>query len=607
MRLGADDTPLPTREELAKIRWTPRPCVDFLEHLRASLERTPPLLGEEAALALQNDGAEANRKILSALGGFPPDDGAVDWSSTFHRYLPAEPASLNPIFRSSAYDAYFVELLAVFPVEYDWEFRGYGNLDIIESWEVSEDRLMDRIVLRKDLTWSDGKSVTAHDVEFTWNLIMDNRSRLKPAQTMASGLRAVKAHDDRTVVYFQKEALATNPTHLSWPILPRHIYAPLREKDPTLETHPDCVAANTQPVTCGPYRLVSWDRGASIILDRRREWYEASNGARIRQKPYFERVHFHLKRDKTSAFLSFLAGEIDDVELDSGQWTGGTNDARFRAVGTKVRGEKWSNGYIGWNTKSLPPNPFFGDRRVRLAMTHAVDHAHMLETIFHGLCSPGRGVFHPASPWAAPELKPFQFDLALSERLLEEAGWKDSDGDGIRDKSIEGKLVKFEFNLCCPTEGESGRRVAEDLQRNLRRIGVLCSIQSMEWNTFNEEVIARKPQAFIMALITGSDPDTLKNFWSTAASKDGRNYVGYSSAKVDELIEKGRRELDFSKRVKVYQEMDLTIAEDHPITPLCYLPTQWAFSKRLRGFCHSPRGFYGHAPGFHSIWRKKAP
>ncbi|HVR73154.1 MAG TPA: hypothetical protein VMT52_02430, partial [Planctomycetota bacterium] len=153
---------LPEPEDLARIRWTPRPCVDFLEHLRASLDRNPPLLGEEEALALKNDGAEANRKILSALGRFPPNDDAVDWSSTFHRWLPAEPASLNPVFRSSLYEAYFVELLAVYPVDYDWEFRGgYGNLDIIESWDVSEDGLMDRIVLRKDLTWSDGKPVTA--------------------------------------------------------------------------------------------------------------------------------------------------------------------------------------------------------------------------------------------------------------------------------------------------------------------------------------------------------------------------------------------------------------------------------------------------------------
>jgi peptide/nickel transport system substrate-binding protein len=595
----------PSWEELQKVRWVPQPCVDFLEHLRQTREGEPQLATEAEALAMKNDGDAANRKILQALGRLPESEAEVDWDAAFTRYIGGDPTSLNPIFKTSRHDTFVLTLITVRMIQPDWRLRHYGDLNLIESWEASPDQLMMKVVFRSDLTWTDGKPVTAEDVEFSWEVIMDARIECPSLRSIAGGLRAVKAYDDHTVIYFQKEALATNPIHPSWYLIPKHVYEPLRKKDPTLQTSPECVAANRNPVTCGPYRVVSWQPQQSMTLERREDWYQNSDGQRIRHKPFIKTVHFRVFPEHSSRLLAFQAGEIEDSLLGAKMWAEATTTDDFYKGRTKVRGDEWSYGFIGWNQQSIPPNPFFADRRVRLAMTHALDHRFLLEEVYLGVSPPGTGIFHPDSRWACPDLKPYEMDLDRAEELLSEAGWKDTDGDGVLDKTIDGKKIPFEFELDCPRAG-SGAKVGENLQSSLRKIGVRCHVNLLDWGTFTKKVRAHKSQALIMGWSSGTDPDLNKNVFSTEAIKDGRNYVGYSNPKVDELFAKGRLEFDQEKRPKLYQQMDRLIYEDHPFTIVMYQPTLWGFSKSIRGYRHSPRGFYGHMPGFFSMWKKKS-
>ena len=600
----AEDFKPPSREELEKVRWIERPCLDFEKHLRQALEQEPSPISEAEALDLRNTSKEDNQKLLRALGRLPNGESDVDWDATFDRWLGSDPTTLNPVFNSSRYETMVNELLYIMPLAHDWELKQYGDLGVIERWETSEDRLMDRVFLRRDLTWSDGKPFTAHDVEFTWKVIMDPRVRPPAVRGIASGLRGVKAYDERTVVYFQKEALATNSLNLSWFTIPSHIYQESWKEDPTLEASPFHVKMNSAPVTSGPYRVLSWQKQQEIVLERREEWHQGASGERIRAKPYFKRVRFRVLPDASTAFQSFRAGDLDDDEFDSIQWAQRTLDNAFYKTCTKVRGEEWQFAFIGWNAKSNPPNPFFGDKRVRLAMAYAFEHEFLLQDMYFGLYRAEEGIFHPDSWMACKELKPFHRDPDKAEQLLDEAGWKDTDGDGIRDKLIDGKTVPFHFTVSVPNAG-SGPKVAELLRADLEKIGVKCDVLLIGWVEFDARLRERKHQAYMMALTTGIDPDTAKNLWETKAIQDGRNYVGYSNPAVDELFQKGRREFDPGKRAAIYAEIDRLIYEDHPVTMLFCKPTLWGFSKSIRGYRPSPRGFYGYSPGFFSMWKKK--
>lgn len=596
------EPPLPTWEEIQKVRWVTQKSVDFLAEYRQLLSQSSPAVTEKEALTLANESATNNEKILGALGRLPVSDDEVDWDATFKRVLTGDPTSLNPVFQTSGYEATINELLfAVIPITADWKLNHFGDLEVIESWETSEDRLMDKVVFRDDLTWSDGTPLTAHDVEFSFKVIMDARIRVPAYRSTAEGLRAVKAYDARTVVYFHKAALATNFTHLAWPTLPRHLLAPELVKDPTLESAP----FNRAPVTNGPYRLVSWRPKEEIVLERRDEWYRNASGKQIRAKPYFKTVRFKILPDNTTRFQAFVSGEIEETQLDSGQWTRDTLSASFKNQAVKVRCDDWSFAFIGWNARSNPPNPFFNDHRVRRALALALDYKFILDELYFGLCRPGVGVFHPDSWMASKDLQPIQRDLDLAEELLEQAGWKDSNGDGVLDKMIDGKLVPFEFTVSYPNAG-TAVKVAEQMVPSLEKIGVRCRLELVDQARYMSQLKERKYQCFLMMWSTGTDPDTSKNLWTTAAIEGGRNYVGFSHPRVDELFAQGQKELDRAKRAVIYQEIGRILDEQHPVTVLFYQPTLWAYAKSIRGFHGSPRGFYRHSPGFFSVWKQKS-
>jgi peptide/nickel transport system substrate-binding protein len=237
-------------------------------------------------------------------------------------------------------------------------------------------------------------------------------------------------------------------------------------------------------------------------------------------------------------------------------------------------------------------------------MTLAFDHEHLLRDVLQGIYRSGEGIYHPDSWMAAKDLKPFRRDIDEAESLLDEAGWTDRDGDGTREKTIDGRTVPFRFTLSCPAGG-TGPKVAQLLWMNLREIGVDCEVKLVEWVAFNKDIAERRAQAFLMTMGTGLDPDLSSNQWTTKAQTTGRNYIGYSNPAVDALFEAGRREFAREKRAPIYAEIDRRIHADDPITILLYQPSLWCFSKSLRGFRPSPKGFYGYLPGFHALWRKK--
>jgi peptide/nickel transport system substrate-binding protein len=270
----------------------------------------------------------------------------------------------------------------------------------------------------------------------------------------------------------------------------------------------------------------------------------------------------------------------------------------------KARGTEWTFGWIGWNQRPVPDAPFFKDKRVRMAMTYALNHKDLLDELYFNLYEPAMCPFHPDSWMHAASNQPFQQDLDKAEELLDEAGWTDSDADGVRDQTVDGKKWKFEFTMTIPVGG-TGEQVAVLLKEDLDSIGVRMDIKQLEWATFSSATHEHRFQANIQAWGTGTDPDTAKNIWKSDMYENGRNYVGYANPRVDALFDQGARELDFEKRKLIYQEIDRLIHEDQPYTFLTYRTTLWAFGTRLRGYQFSPRYVYNYSPGFYSLWIAK--
>lgn len=586
----------PSLEELEKeVVWLDSPVVDAMEELRKVKESEPALVSVEEALKMRNDSPEANKKILSALSVLAPPDGqGVNYDAQINRSFPMDLVTTNPILYSSVSESELLSLTSFGLFGFDWEMIPFASADSVVSWQTSEDRMYDKVVMRKDLVWSDGKPITAHDVVFSFKAIMTSQVPVPAVRTGTDELKWIEAYDDYTLVFFHKNAEATNVWNLNFPILPKHVYDKSLLEDPTLTTSEYHANIEKNPVAGGPYELASWSRGQEVVV-RRRESYYMNDGEQVRNKPYFKLVRFRVIEDANTRLLALKSARIDESELEAEQWQTQTAGNDFYRNNTKVSGPGWTYFYIGWNLDT----PYFSDVRVRRAMAHAMNYDEMINDLCFGLHSRCAGMFHPDS-WMYPENPPkfIEYNLDKAEDLLDEAGWADSDGDGIRDKEINGRVVPFEFTLMVSQKPDR-IAICNLLRENLESIGITCNVQPIEAAVFQQRVHEKKFQAEMAGWGTGTDPYTNENIFATG---EERNYGSYSNPKVDELFKAGMKEFDSEKRAEIYGEIFNIIYEDQPYLFLYNRNFFYGFNKGLRGYRFSPRGPFTYSPGFSSIW-----
>ena len=585
--------PPPLAEIDAVAQWIDQPVLDGIEIFREIQAGEQPLVPVEEALTLKNDSAENNRKILSSLGRLPKSDTDVDWDATIIRHIPADLKSTNPLMISSTYEMDILDLVGLQLIGHDSTFAPFAQKWAVERWQVSKDRMFDKFILRDDITWSDGTPLTAEDVVFSFQTIMNIKVPIPAVRSSVAELRWVHAYDDRTLVIFHKEPIASWTENIQFPIIPKHIYEKSLHDDYTLQNSEYHVKYENNPVTCGPYRYVKRERGQEIVLERREDYF-MQGGKQIRPKPYAKQIRLRIISDPNTTLLALRAGEVDEASISAEQWVTQTNGDDFYERNTKATGLQWVEFHFEWNCESR----FFSDVRVRKAMSYAFDYDEMLDKFFYGLYEPCSGVFHHTGWMASSKPKPYKQDLDRAEELLDAAGWKDSDGDGVRDKVINGRKLKFEFTLIAG-QTPTAKKVCTLMKDNLDQIGIICHVKPTEFTVRMQLALDHKFDSMMGGWGTGTDPSTLSNIFKTG---EGRNHGRYSNERVDELFELAAKEFDREKRAALYAEIHEILYEDQPNTWLFYRPSFYGFNKRLRGYSFSPRGPYGVSPGFHSMW-----
>jgi peptide/nickel transport system substrate-binding protein len=604
----------PTLEALdAKVEWVAKPVLDSMKIQREILElEGKPELSPEEALQLRNTSDEINQQIVHSLGQLAEENEA-DYEATIVRHTGGDVKSTNPLMISSTAEFDVTGLTSYGLFSFDQNFRNFASSDTVVSWHSSKDGLYDKVKLRDDLSWSDGKPITAHDVVFSFKAIMSSQVPVPAVRSGTDKLKWIEAYDDYTLVFFHKESLVTNTANMNFPVIPKHVYESTIAEDPTLAKSDAHIAADEKPVVGGSYIITKRERGKEIVLERRDAYYMV-DGKQVRDKPYFKTVRFRVMEDPGVSLLALKAGEIEEFQVTPEQWMTQTDGDDFYKNNTKAYGLEWVYFYFGWNAQT----PYFSDARVRRAMGLAFDHKELLEKLRYGLDQPCNGIFHSTSQWApSKELgfveqgkdeefdpykhlpAPYERDVVKAEALLDEAGWIDSDGDGIRDKEINGKVIPFKFTIQV-NNAKDRIDICTLLQQNLEQIGVECSVKPTEFTVLQQNSTDHKFQAMLAGWGTGTDPDTSDNLWVTG---ENRNYVVYSNEEIDELFEKGRREFDLEKRRKIYATIHNILYRDQPYTWLYFRNSYFGFNKRLRGYNFSPRGPYNYGPGFGSIFK----
>jgi peptide/nickel transport system substrate-binding protein len=342
------------------------------------------------------------------------------------------------------------------------------NLDIVgvlaESWKISKDNLSITFHLRKDVKWHDGTPFTAHDVMYTYGVIVDPMTPTPYAGDFKPVKEATVVDDFTFKVTYEKPFA---PALQSWTvgILPRHL---LEGKDIT--TSP----LIRKPVGTGPYLFKEWIPGDRVVLVANDNYFEG--------KPYIERRVTRVIPGLATMFLELKRYAIDSMGLTPLQALKQTDYPGFRREFNKYKYLGFSYVYLGYNLK----HQVFRDRRVRQAITHAINKQEIIDGILLGQGVEATGPYKP-DLWAYNgNVRRYVYSKEKALALLKEAGFeKRQDGTLVRD----GK--PFEFRILVNQGNDVRIQTAELIQKRLHEVGISVKIQVIEWATFVNEFIDR--------------------------------------------------------------------------------------------------------------------
>ena len=484
--------------------------------------------------------------------------------------MKTEPETLNPI---SSSDMAATEVQA-----YVMEGLLHLNIDTYEhepklayKWEAAPDNLSYTFYLRKNIKWHDGQPLTAHDVKFSFDAIRDPQYKAIHSQPYFENIGECVVLDDYTVKFTIKKTYFNNFNVLAsagfFPIVPKHYYEDVSKK------------RNKTIMGSGPYKLAKYNKGQSIVLEKNPDWW----GREVPHlkgfwKPQRVVLRF-IKEDqvrlealkKQSIDYSLLKPE-DFVKKTSGPlWESG------QLVKQKVsnQGPK-SYGFVGWNLK----NPLFQEVRVRRALAQLMNRREMNKKFRYDMSLLATGPWYRQSPYAAPGVKPLEFDPKKAAQLLAQAGWRDTDKNGILDKEIDGKKTDFKFSLMYANK--DSEKYYTTYKQDLKKAGIEVELKLLDWASFLKSLDDKKFEAVSLGWGGGSVDNDPKQIWhSQSAQKGGSNFISYANPEVDALIDKGRAELDKQKRIQIYQQIYKKIADDAPYA--------WMFVKQFDLYAHRKR------------------
>ena len=474
-----------------------------------------------------------------------------------------EPSTLLPILASDSASRDVAGQVYSGLVRYDKNLKLEGEL--AESWDVSKDGLTITFHLRQGVKWHDGQPFTSHDVLYTYRVTIDPKTPTAYAEDFKQ-VKHAEAPDPYTfrVTYGKPFAPALESWGVS--ILPAHL---LEGKDITKSE------LARRPVGTGPYRFKEWVAGQKLVLESNHDYFEG--------RPYIDRYVYRIIPDTATMYMELKAGGLDMMGLSPVQYQRQTTTREFLSRFNKYRYPASAYTYLGYNLR----HPLFSDKRVRQALTSAINKDEIIQGVLLGMGQVAHGPYKPGT-WAYnPNVRDFAYNPERARALLAEAGWRDKNGDGILVK--DGK--PFSFTILTNQGNDLRLKTALIVQQRLKAVGIEVKIRTIEWASFLKNFIDKGDfQAVILGWTIGQDPDLFDVWHSSKTGPRELNFIGYKNTEMDRLIETGRGTFDLEERRRCYYRIQDIMAEDQPYTFL-YVPDALpVVSARFRGIEPAPAG-----------------
>ena len=493
----------------------------------------------------------------------PPEEKPPAYGDILVRGDIGDASNLIPILASDSASHNIAGMIYNGLVKYDKNMNIVG--DLAESWDISSNGLVITFHLRKGIKWHDGKPFTSADVLYTYQATIDPKTPTAYAGDFLK-VKKVEAPDDYTFRATYDKPFA--PALISWSsaIPPRHLLAGKDITQSSLSRH---------PIGTGPYKFKEWVAGQKIVLVSNPDYFEG--------QPYIDGRITRIIPDTATMFLELRAQNIGMMGLTPLQYTRQTENNLFQDNFNKYRYLSFAYTYMGYNLK----NPLFADKRVRQAISYAINKDEIISGVLLNLGKPANGPYKPGT-WAYnDQVKIYNYNPQKARELLSAAGWTTMNQDGILEKN--GK--PFTFEIVVNQGNETRQKCAEIIQRQLKEVGISVKIRVLEWSAFVTDFInKRRFDAVILGWTIPLDPDAYDVWHSSKTKPEELNFISYKNPEVDEMLEKGRSTFDQKERKKYYDRFQEILAEDQPYTFL-YVPEALVIiNKRFRGIEPAPIG-----------------
>ncbi len=523
---------------------------------------------QEAPHPLASEFAEKGGQLVVYAGPYP---------KSFNYYLDQN------VMSAELFGQLYETLLAQHPVTLDLEPL------LAARCVLADDRKTFTLHMNPQARWSDGRPVTAEDVRWTFETILDPKNLTGPHKIGLERFEPPEVLDDATIRFVAKEEHWENLLTLAGlQVLPQHAFA---GKDFNLQNF-------EFPVVSGPYRLGAIREGLQVTLERRTNWW-AGDLPRFQKLANFDRLRFRFFEERDNAFEAFLKGELDLFPVYTAHvWanqTAGEKFDRHWIVKQEVENQK----PVGFQGIALNlRRPPLDDPRVRRALAHLYHREKMNATLMYNAYFLHRSYYEDLYDAAHPcENERIAFDPEKARALLAEAGWRADPATGRLAK--DGRPLRLRYL----SRGGTDDKFTAIFQEDLKDVGVELVVDKKDWAAWTKDMDEYNFDLTWAAWSAGlfKNPESM---WAAreADRPAGQNLTGYKNPKVDALIDEQRPEFDVQKRHAIVRRIDALVTRDVPYILLWNKSDTRLLWWNKFGMPDAPLGKYGDERAVHTYW-----
>ena len=464
--------------------------------------------------------------------------------------------NLNPFagFNIPSYEVYHLN----YDLLVGYAPNGDVRPEIADSWTVSDDGLTWTFKIHPGITWQDGEPLTASDVAFTYNYIIDNE--LSAFSTYATNIEKAVALDDATVE-FQLSKPKANMLRLWIPILPEHVWSAVPGKSAdTYQSKPPLIGS-------GPFQAVEEKKGSYVRLVANKDYWRGA--------PKIDEVIIEIYQNQDTMTMDIKSGAIDvALDVPVAQFNALKNEPGIKttAADKKYFVELAMNVYDNANSQG---NPVLRDLKFRQAISWAVDKQKIVDTCMGGYAEVGQSILIPSTDgaWTPTPAETFGYDPEKAKQLLDAAGYKDANGDGVREDK-QGKPI--ELRLWTRTASPEQQRAGKLIAGSFESIGLKIVLTVSSDGSINDGIYSYKGDTyapdydmFIWGWGGNVDPDYMLADFITSQIEMW-NDCCWSNAEYDSLYGQQVSEMDVATRNEQVARMQQIFYEDAPYAVLYY-------------------------------------